>query len=71
MDIIAGCLTSIIQVFFGVQAGVTMLTYKEHKARLLRWIVWALITGLLGGALCEFKKEDGLIPINKNLWFVL
>lgn len=47
-----------------------MLVYKEHKSRLLRWGLWAVITGLLGGALCEFKKEGGLIPINKNLWYM-
>lgn len=46
-----------------------MLVYKEHKSRLFRWGLWALITGLTGGALCEFKKEGGLIPINKNLWY--
>lgn len=64
----AGCLTSIFQVFLGVQAGVTMLVYKDHKSRLFRWAIWAVITGVIGGALCEFKKEGGLIPINKNLW---
>lgn len=69
--IISGCLTSIIQVFFGVQAGVTMLVYKEHKGRLVRWAAWAITTGLIGGALCEFKKEGGFIPINKNLWFAV
>lgn len=44
------------------------MVYKEHKQRLYRWALWGLITGLVGGALCEFKKDDGLIPINKNLW---
>lgn len=26
------------------------------------------LQGLLGGLLCKFSKNDGVIPINKNLW---
>lgn len=65
---IVGCFTSIVQVFFGVQAGVILLQYKEHLSRIARWLVWAVIYGLLGGILCGFSKEDGVIPLNKNLW---
>lgn len=63
-----GCLTSILQVFLGVQAGVILKVYKEHLSRLSRWIIWGLFCGLLGGILCNFSKEDGVIPVNKNLW---
>lgn len=65
-----GCLTSILQVFLGVQAGVILQVYKEHLSRLSRWILWAVFCGLLGGILCGFSKEDGVIPVNKNLWYV-
>lgn len=29
-----------------------------------------ILLGVIGGRLCGFSKEDGLIPINKNLWSV-
>lgn len=59
---------SIVQVFIGVQAGSTLLTYKSHKDRLIRWSLWAVFTGIVGGILCNFSKEEGVIPVNKNLW---
>uniref|UniRef100_A0AAR5PNL4 Heparan-alpha-glucosaminide N-acetyltransferase catalytic domain-containing protein n=1 Tax=Dendroctonus ponderosae TaxID=77166 RepID=A0AAR5PNL4_DENPD len=65
---IVGCLTTIFHVMLGVQAGVTLLVFKEHYQRVSRWLVWSLILGILGGALCGFSSEDGLIPVNKNLW---
>ena len=30
-----------------------------------------LIQGLIAIGLCGASKNDGLIPINKNLWYVL
>ena len=33
-------------------------------------IVWGLLLGVVGAALAEFKKNGGLIPLNKNLWWV-
>ncbi|XP_044270334.1 heparan-alpha-glucosaminide N-acetyltransferase-like [Tribolium madens] len=67
---ILGCLTSIVHVFIGVQAGITLLVYKEHSARLIRWLSWSVFAGIIGGALCGFSKEDGVIPVNKNLWSI-
>jgi len=66
---ILGTLTSIFQVWLGIQTGVTMLVYPRNSSRLKRWGAWALITGLAGGILCSFKLTDGWIPINKNLWY--
>ncbi|CAH1170184.1 unnamed protein product [Phaedon cochleariae] len=63
-----GCLTTIFHVFIGVQAGTTLIVYKNHSDRLIRWLSWAVFTGLIGGGLCGFSKEEGLIPVNKNLW---
>ncbi|KAL1516625.1 hypothetical protein ABEB36_000511 [Hypothenemus hampei] len=65
---ILGCLTSVLHVMLGVQAGVTLLTFKGHFERILRWLIWGVLLGVIGGALCGFSKEDGLIPLNKNLW---
>ncbi|OQR76648.1 heparan-alpha-glucosaminide N-acetyltransferase-like, partial [Tropilaelaps mercedesae] len=63
-----GCLTSIFLTFLGLQAGKILLTYPNHFHRISRWISWAIICGLLAGILCGFSKENGAIPVNKNLW---
>ncbi|XP_064457684.1 heparan-alpha-glucosaminide N-acetyltransferase-like isoform X2 [Ornithodoros turicata] len=67
---ILGCLTSIFLVFLGLQAGKILITYPNWKPRVARWCAWGLLCGIAAGWLCNFSKEDGLIPINKNLWSV-
>lgn len=57
-----------LQVFLGYQAGQIILTYKGHKGRMIRLIFWAVLTGLIGLALNGATRDEGLIPINKNLW---
>ncbi|XP_033217989.1 heparan-alpha-glucosaminide N-acetyltransferase isoform X2 [Belonocnema kinseyi] len=61
---ILGCLTSIFQVFLGVQCGQTLIYHMNWKGRIIRWISWALVLGSLGSIL-HFKHY---IPVNKNLW---
>jgi heparan-alpha-glucosaminide N-acetyltransferase len=63
-----GNLTSVFMCFLGVQLGRTLLTYKSHGARLGRFAVWALLLGVPAIGLCGATMNDGLIPINKNLW---
>ncbi|XP_062582853.1 heparan-alpha-glucosaminide N-acetyltransferase-like isoform X1 [Saccostrea cucullata] len=63
-----GTLNSIFLCFLGLQAGKILMTYKEPAARVKRFIIWGVILCLIAGALCEFKKDGGAIPINKNLW---
>uniref|UniRef100_A0A182R047 Heparan-alpha-glucosaminide N-acetyltransferase catalytic domain-containing protein n=1 Tax=Anopheles farauti TaxID=69004 RepID=A0A182R047_9DIPT len=63
-----GCLPTILQVFLGLQCGSTILAYTGHRQRLVRFGVWSALLGLLAGALCGFSKNDGWIPVNKNLW---
>uniref|UniRef100_A0A1B0BY02 Heparan-alpha-glucosaminide N-acetyltransferase catalytic domain-containing protein n=1 Tax=Glossina palpalis gambiensis TaxID=67801 RepID=A0A1B0BY02_9MUSC len=63
-----GCLLTIVQVFFGLLAGVIILTYTTWRARSSRWLIWSAILALIGGALSGFSFENGFIPINKNLW---
>ncbi|KAK9881463.1 hypothetical protein WA026_016348 [Henosepilachna vigintioctopunctata] len=65
---IIGCLNSIFHTFIGVQAGVILLVHREHSWRIIHWLSWAALTGIAGGCLCGFSIEDGLIPVNKNLW---
>ena len=50
------------------QAGMIVLTYSSHGDRLKRFAAWAVVTGLLGLALCGASLNDGPIPVNKNLW---
>ena len=59
-----------VQVFLGYQAGQIIMTYKGHKARIIRFLVWGLATGLIGFGLNGTTRDEGLIPINKNLWYV-
>lgn len=65
-----GCLTSIFLVFLGLQAGKILLTFPEWKPRIIRWCCWGLACGVVAGMLCKFSKEEGWIPVNKNLWSV-
>lgn len=63
-----GTLTSIFQVFLGLQAGMIMQAHTSHKARLVRWLVWGVLLGAVGAGLCGASMNDGVIPVNKNLW---
>jgi len=63
-----GCLTAIFTVYLGVQAGKTLLSYQGWDERVKRWLLWSLAVGLVAGGLCGFSKDDGVIPVNKNLW---
>lgn len=65
---ILGTLNSFLTVWLGVQAGLTLQVYPKHRSRLIRWAVWAVITGAIGAALCGAKQTGGPIPLNKNLW---
>lgn len=63
-----GYLTTILMLELGVAAGRVLLTFDDHKNRIVRMLSWALSSGLVGGVLCNFSKEEGIVPVNKNLW---
>ncbi|XP_049771067.1 heparan-alpha-glucosaminide N-acetyltransferase-like [Schistocerca cancellata] len=65
---ILGTLTSILMVYLGVHAGRILQCYNYTFMRISRWLSWGVVTGILAGILCHFSKEDGIIPVNKNLW---
>lgn len=65
---ILGTLTSILLVYLGVQAGRIILSYHYTFSRITRWTGWAILVGIIAGVLCNFSKNDGIIPVNKNLW---
>ncbi|XP_060561186.1 heparan-alpha-glucosaminide N-acetyltransferase-like [Ruditapes philippinarum] len=67
---ILGTLTSIFLCFLGVQAGRIFVCYQDAIGRTVRLVIWSLITGVIGAAVCNFSKNDGVIPLNKNLWSV-
>ncbi|KAG0726623.1 Heparan-alpha-glucosaminide N-acetyltransferase [Chionoecetes opilio] len=63
-----GVLTSVLMVQLGASCGRIITTHHTHRGRTLRWLAWGVGTGLLAGLLCGWRKEAGLIPVNKNLW---
>jgi len=65
---ILGCLTSIFLTFMGLQSGRILFTYSSHTARIKRWLLWGAFWGILTFALTSGSKDEGVIPINKNLW---
>uniref|UniRef100_A0A161MIH7 Heparan-alpha-glucosaminide n-acetyltransferase-like protein n=1 Tax=Triatoma infestans TaxID=30076 RepID=A0A161MIH7_TRIIF len=56
--------------FWGTHAGRTILCYNNPRGRIVRWLLMAVITGILAGHLCGWSKEGGSMPLNKNLWTV-
>ncbi|XP_074648946.1 heparan-alpha-glucosaminide N-acetyltransferase-like isoform X2 [Tubulanus polymorphus] len=65
-----GVLTSIFLCFLGLQAGKIIMCFQSDRHRLVRWIIWGLITGFIAAVLCRAAQEGGWIPVNKNLWSV-
>ncbi|KAK7864612.1 hypothetical protein R5R35_003200 [Gryllus longicercus] len=65
-----GTLTAVLNVYLGVQAGRILLSYHYSVSRVIRWCVWGIFCGIVAAVLCRFQKDDGWIPVNKNLWSV-
>lgn len=63
-----GNLTSIFMVFLGLQSGRTLMAWKDHKHRVVRWYIWSIVLGFIALGLCEAKQNGGFFPLNKNLW---
>ena len=63
-----GSMLCIAQVFLGYQAGQIIVSYNGHAQRVIRFIMWSIATSIVGIVLCGASKDDGWIPINKNLW---
>ena len=63
-----GSMLCIAQVFLGYQAGQIIVSYNSHAQRVIRFIMWSIVTSIIGIVLCGASKDDGWIPINKNLW---
>lgn len=63
-----GNLTSIFLCYLGLQAGRIMKTYQTHRARFLRLLIHGVIWAGIGTGLCGASQNDGILPLNKNLW---
>ena len=65
-----GNFTSLFLTFTGYQCGRILINYKDDRAKLKRWIIWGLILAAIGTGLCGASKNDGAIPLNKNIWSI-
>ncbi|KAM9809083.1 heparan-alpha-glucosaminide N-acetyltransferase isoform 1-T1 [Syngnathus typhle] len=66
---ILGTINSIVMGFLGMQAGKILIFYKEKNIHILcRFLVWATILGISAAVLSKCTRDEGFIPINKNLW---
>ncbi|XP_012934587.1 heparan-alpha-glucosaminide N-acetyltransferase [Aplysia californica] len=65
---ILGTLNCVFLCFLGIQFGRIVLLYQEHKQRIIRFIVWAVVLGALGALLTKCSQNEGWIPANKNIW---
>lgn len=63
-----GNLTSIFLCYLGLQAGRIMKTYQTHRARFIRLAIHGLVWAAVGTGLCGASQNNGVVPLNKNLW---
>ncbi|XP_014470980.1 PREDICTED: heparan-alpha-glucosaminide N-acetyltransferase-like isoform X2 [Dinoponera quadriceps] len=64
---IMNTISVILVVYMGVHAGKILLLYYQCNARVVRWLLWSGVTGLIAGILCHFDKESGVIPVSKKM----
>ncbi|XP_068797262.1 heparan-alpha-glucosaminide N-acetyltransferase isoform X2 [Struthio camelus] len=68
---ILGTINTIVMAFLGLQAGKIILFYKDqHKQIMSRFFIWSIVMGIISAALTKCSKDEGFIPINKNLWSI-
>ncbi|NWX91701.1 HGNAT acetyltransferase, partial [Nothoprocta pentlandii] len=68
---ILGTINSTVMAFLGLQAGKIILLYKDqHKQIMSRFFIWSIVMGIISAALTKCSKNEGFIPINKNLWSI-
>ena len=65
-----GSLSACTLTYLGLMSGRVLVHFKSHGDRVRIWLGMAMICLFVGGVLCGFSKNEGFIPINKNLWSV-
>lgn len=63
-----GSLSACSLTYLGLMSGRVLIHYKDHKTRLTMWAFFSVLFLSIAGALCGFSQNEGLIPVNKNLW---
>ncbi|EZA60115.1 Heparan-alpha-glucosaminide N-acetyltransferase [Ooceraea biroi] len=64
---IMNTMSIILVVYMGVHAGKILLLYYQCNAKVIRWLLWSGVTGIVAGLLCHFDKETGVIPVSKKM----
>ena len=73
---VLGWISAAWQTWLGLQAGRVFVHHRKlvtqaasaaakaqgHSTLLVRWVTWGIILGAIGGGLCGFSQNDGLIP---------
>ncbi|XP_061101533.1 heparan-alpha-glucosaminide N-acetyltransferase isoform X2 [Conger conger] len=66
---VLGSISSVAMAFLGLQAGKILLHYKGlHSKIMARFLMWGFALGIISAILTKCSKDQGFIPINKNLW---
>ncbi|XP_069835379.1 heparan-alpha-glucosaminide N-acetyltransferase-like isoform X2 [Dendropsophus ebraccatus] len=66
---ILGTINSVVMAFFGLQAGKIILIYRKSPHKILcRFFIWSILLGITSAILTKCTRDEGFIPINKNLW---
>ncbi|XP_062987748.1 heparan-alpha-glucosaminide N-acetyltransferase [Elgaria multicarinata webbii] len=68
---VLGTINSVIMAFLGLQGGKILLFFKDqHRQIMLRFCVWSVLMGVISIVLTKCSKDQGFIPVNKNLWSI-
>ncbi|XP_054605850.1 heparan-alpha-glucosaminide N-acetyltransferase [Nothobranchius furzeri] len=66
---VLGTINSVVMGFLGMQAGKIIIFYKRKTLHCLcRYLLWAVILGASAAVLSKCTRDEGFIPVNKNLW---
>mmetsp|Transcript_31315 Transcript_31315/g.52818 ORF Transcript_31315/g.52818 Transcript_31315/m.52818 type:complete len:172 (+) Transcript_31315:393-908(+) len=66
---ILGAFGACTLTYLGLMAGRIVVHFpQQHQARLTAWMSGGMVLLLFAGILCGFSREEGWIPISKNLW---
>ncbi|KAK1176006.1 heparan-alpha-glucosaminide N-acetyltransferase isoform X1 [Acipenser oxyrinchus oxyrinchus] len=66
---VLGSFNSIVMAFLGLQAGKILLYYKDlHMQIMARFLIWGFMLGGISAILTKCSRDQGFIPVNKNLW---
>ncbi|XP_037389002.1 heparan-alpha-glucosaminide N-acetyltransferase isoform X1 [Pygocentrus nattereri] len=66
---VLGSINSVLMAFLGLQAGKVLLHYREqHRQIITRFLVWSFLLGIFSAVLTKCSRNQGYIPVNKNLW---